>query len=92
MVGDAVVVIGGRESPERETFSPALAIDVRLESGFDCFKKTRGSDGAGIIEFDVPDNCLEMVTGSLFDCINAAMDKGCFAPAWKGGRRYGKAK
>jgi hypothetical protein len=81
VAGGAVVVIGGSESPERETFSPALAIEDRLESGFDCFRKARGSDGADITGFDVPDNGFEIVTGSLFDCINAAMDNGCFAPA-----------
>lgn len=33
-----------------------------------------------------PETGLETATGSLLECINAAMEVGCFAPASTGGR------
>jgi hypothetical protein len=63
----------GNDSFERVTFNPALAIEVRLESGLDCFRKATESEG-----FEGAGKGLETATGSLFDCINAAMGPGCF--------------
>lgn len=61
----AVVVDGGRSALARETFKPALAIELRLDSGLaDCFKKATESGG------------FEIAMGSLLDCIKAAMDEG----------------
>lgn len=60
--GEAMVVVDDGRSLARETFKPALAMELRVESGLaDCFKKSGG---------------LEMAMGSLLDCINAAMDEG----------------
>lgn len=84
LAADAIAVIDGSESLDRETFNPALAIEVRLESGFVCLRKEIDSGGLEMIDVEVPGRGLEMVTGSLFDCINAAMDRGCFTPAKSG--------
>lgn len=65
MVEAVGVVEGGWWSLARETFRPALAIELRLDSGLaDCFRKATESGG------------FEIATGSLFDCIKAAMDEG----------------
>lgn len=76
----AVVAICGKGSLDRDTCSPALAIELKLDSGLDCFKNAMESGGLEM----APDREFEIVTGSLLDCINAAMDNGCFSPAWKG--------
>jgi hypothetical protein len=73
--------MGGKESLDRETFKPALAMELRLESGFECFRKATDSGGVEIMELEDPGNGLEIDTGSLLDCINAAMDNRCFTPA-----------
>lgn len=78
---ELAVVIGGNNSLERETFNPALAIDVRLESGLGCLKKAIDSDEVDRIGADEPGSGAEMETGSLFDCINAAIDNNYFPPA-----------
>lgn len=68
VVGEAMleaVVVDGGWSLARETFKPALAIELRLDSGLaDCLRKAAESGG------------FEIATGSLLDCIKAAMDEG----------------
>jgi hypothetical protein len=73
-----VVDMEGMESLDRVTFNPALAIEVRLESGLDCFRKAAGSEELAVIGFNGAVKGLEIATGSLFDCINAAMGNGSF--------------
>jgi hypothetical protein len=80
-VAAVVVICDSGWSLDRETFRPALAIEVRLDSGLDvCFRKAIDSGG---LEIGL-DSGFDKATGSLFDCINAAMDKGCLSPAWNG--------
>lgn len=66
------------ESFDRVTFNPALAIEVRFESGLDCFRKAEGSEELAVIGFDGAGKGRDIGTGSLFDCINAAMGNGSF--------------
>jgi hypothetical protein len=56
-------------------------MEVKLESCFDGFRK---SGGLEMSELGGPDKGLEMATGSLVDCVNAAMDNRCFLPAGNG--------
>lgn len=80
----AVVVIWGKDSLDLETCSPALAMEVKLESCLDDFRNAMDSGGLEMSELGVPDKELEMATGSLVDCVNAAMDNRCFLPAGNG--------
>ncbi len=75
---DVVVDMEGMESLDRVTFNPALAIEVRLESGLDCFRKAAGSEELAVMGFDDAGRGLDIATGSLLDCINAAMGNGSF--------------
>lgn len=75
---DVVVDMEGMESLDRVTFNPALAIEVRLESGLDCFRKAAGSEELAVMGFDDVGRGLDIATGSLLDCINAAMGNGSF--------------
>jgi hypothetical protein len=77
----AVLDIWGKDSLDLETCSPALAMEVKLESCFDGFRK---SGGLEMSELGGPDKGLEMATGSLVDCVNAAMDNRRFLPAGNG--------
>jgi len=59
-------------------------MEVKLESCFDGFRKAMDSGGLEMSELGVPDKGLEMTTGSLVDCVNAAMDNRCFLSAGNG--------
>jgi hypothetical protein len=83
--------MGGNESLDRETSNPALAMEDRFESGFECLRKAIDSDGLEATGLDAPDRGFETATGSLLDCINAAMDGLGFTPAKKGWRKTGEA-
>lgn len=80
----AVVDIWGNDSLDLETFSPALAMDVKLESCFDDLRNATDSGGLEMSELGVPDKGFEMATGSLVDCVNAAMDNRCLLSAGNG--------
>ena len=69
----------GKWSLDRETCRPALAMELKLDSGLeDCLRKATESEGLETV-LDAPERGLVIATGSLFDCINAAMDNGwCF--------------
>lgn len=67
----------GSWSLDRETCKPALAIELRLDSGLaDCLRNATESGGLEMMVFEGPGRGLEIATGSLFDCIKAAMDNG----------------
>lgn len=53
-------------------------MEVRFESGLDCFKKVADPGELEAIGSDEAVKGVEMATGSLFDCINAAMGTGSF--------------
>ena len=66
---------GGNWSLDRETCRPALAIELGFDSGLeDCLRKATDSGGLEMMVLEGPERGLEMATGSLFDCINVAMD------------------
>lgn len=83
-VGGVVMLIfddWGRLSLDRETCRPALAMELKLDSGLeDCLRKATESEGLEAAVLDAPERGLVIATGSLFDCINAAMDNGWFFP------------
>lgn len=65
----------GSWSLDRETCRPALAMELKLDSGLEeeCLRKSGGLEAT---VFEGPESGFEMATGSLLDCINAAMDNG----------------
>ena len=72
---------GGNGSLDRETCKPALAMELRFDSGLeDCLSKATESGGLEMMVLEGPERGLEIATGSLFDCINAAMDEGWWFP------------
>jgi hypothetical protein len=80
MVGVVAVAILEVEegwSLDRETCRPALAMELRFDSGLvDCLRNATESCGLEMTVLEGPDRGLEIATGSLFDCIKAAMDNG----------------
>ena len=70
-VDDGLVICDGCE---REMCKPALAMELRLDSGFDGGR--RNEMGSGLVT----------ATGSLFECSKVAMEAEGFAPASSGGR------
>lgn len=80
--GAGLVICAGCD---RETCRPALAMELRLGSGFE--GGLRNERGSGVeIEEDGAEMELDTAMGSVVDCINAAMEAEGFAPTSRGGR------
>ena len=59
---------------------PALAIELRLDSGLDCRRSAMDSGWLEMADVDGAASEFEIAADSLFDCIKAAMDGGRSTP------------